>query len=73
MQAAAAEGCPAFSLGRKIRMICENHKEAIIGNATKGFLEQNLVSYLVSTLSLSRVCFLYGVSQLQTVNLYLWT
>lgn len=71
MQAAAAEGCSAFSLGRKVRMICENYMEVITRNSTEGFLEQNLVSYLVSMLSLSCVCFLYGVSQLQTVNLYL--
>lgn len=50
MQAAAAEGCSYFSLGRKVRMICENHMEVIIGNSTEGFSEQNLVSYLVSML-----------------------
>jgi len=50
MQAAAAEGCSAFSLGRKVRMICESHMEVIRRNSTEGFLEQNLVSYLVSIL-----------------------
>lgn len=40
MQAASAGGCSAFSLGRKARMICENHMEVIIRNSNEGVLRK---------------------------------